>query len=64
MDVGLVVVVVIADGLVAIEGSERSEGQVFDFFVKRSITCPRDLAITCLLPLHPGIRVGSSVKVV
>ena len=21
----------------------RSEGQVFDFFVKRSITCPRDL---------------------
>ena len=60
MDVGLVVVVVIADGLVA----ERSEGQVFDFFVKRSITCPRDLAITCLLPLHPGIRVGSSVKVV
>ena len=23
--------------------SSRSEGQVFDFFVKRSITCPRDL---------------------
>lgn len=22
---------------------QRSEGQVFDFFVKRSITCPRDL---------------------
>ena len=23
--------------------TKRSEGQVFDFFVKRSITCPRDL---------------------
>ena len=30
--------------LLPISLAVRSEGQVFDFYVKRSITCPRDLA--------------------
>ena len=35
---------------------ERSEGQVFDFFVKRSITCPRDLLKVALTMLKQTKR--------
>ena len=39
---------IVADaGLLSDKNIERSEGQVFDFFVKRSITCPRDLLCFC-----------------
>ena len=41
----------------------RLEGQVFDFFVKRSITCPRDLSEKKARSLRGGLICHSSYSI-